>query len=646
MISDDEETDDTLYSGKSYDGNVEDSDEESLDDHITKESIFKVGDESTEEELSSDGESIFKVGNDSDETVDDIKSEDLNESAEESGDNNTSSDDMRDYFAKFVAIMNRQKNDDDDSEESSELGETEDYLKEQVVKQDTVSSAEENENTNENYGNTESVSDEEPVENDGAESEVQDESNYESDGSAAEETGESEEEQGDEESMRELKPETNIDDLISYDFDDGFAPESDSIAELDDEGSLDFANPFDSINAYKKDEEEKKISESESSDKSFDDLRIGLEIDNVDKSTSYYEPEEQEEDIRDVIEDEDSILEKIKAAALYNTASIELEYGDDEKDEDESEEVNSLDEDQESAASEDYSSEASHESEEGTSEEYSTETSYSSDASYTSEDGTTEEYASETSYSSDASYTSEDGTTEEYASETSYSSDASYTSEDSTTEEYASETSYSSDVSYASEDSTTEEYTSETSYSSEEYAQEEKSYTSEPVTEYDSHKSDVTENADHVDDNKFESSVGKVDRLFEASADSDEVKDDYDSSAGLNGLYSGGSNGFFSDRNGKSFDADSSDSYSYQGDGTSIGISGFDGILKASPKGGDYPEFSSSLFPGLGRGTVEIKNDFDEVAKKESEKLDEQLKKEEEMQKQAEELLASLGIKL
>lgn len=100
--------------------------------------------------------------------------------------------------------------------------------------------------------------------------------------------------QGTDRDMRELKPETNLDDFITYDFDDGFAPESDSIAELDDE-VLDFSNPFDSISAYKKDEEEKRKSETEASEKTPDDLRIGLEISNVDESTSYYEPDRSDE---------------------------------------------------------------------------------------------------------------------------------------------------------------------------------------------------------------------------------------------------------------------------------------------------------------------------------------------------------------
>ena len=105
-----------------------------------------------------------------------------------------------------------------------------------------------------------------------------------------------------EDDMRELKPDTSIDDLITYDFDDGFAPESETIAELDD-SSFDFSNPFDSISAYKKDEEEKRSSEAETFGKTLDDLRIELEINNIDESTSDHEPaveESVEETIIDV----------------------------------------------------------------------------------------------------------------------------------------------------------------------------------------------------------------------------------------------------------------------------------------------------------------------------------------------------------
>ena len=104
-----------------------------------------------------------------------------------------------------------------------------------------------------------------------------------------------------EDDMRELKPDTSIDDLITYDFDDGFAPESETIAELDD-SSFDFSNPFDSISAYKKDEEEKRSSEAETFGKTLDDLRIELEINNIDESTSDHEPA-AEESVEEIVYD-------------------------------------------------------------------------------------------------------------------------------------------------------------------------------------------------------------------------------------------------------------------------------------------------------------------------------------------------------
>ena len=59
-----------------------------------------------------------------------------------------------------------------------------------------------------------------------------------------------------------------------------------------------------------------------------------------------------------------------------------------------------------------------------------------------------------------------------------------------------------------------------------------------------------------------------------------------------------------------------------------------------------YPEFKSSLFDVKKDNEEKSDNDFDTLAKKESEKLEEKLRMEEEMQRQAEKLLESLGIKL
>ncbi len=60
----------------------------------------------------------------------------------------------------------------------------------------------------------------------------------------------------------------------------------------------------------------------------------------------------------------------------------------------------------------------------------------------------------------------------------------------------------------------------------------------------------------------------------------------------------------------------------------------------------DFPEFKTDLFPGLSKKEEIIENNFDEVASKQKEELDARLLEEEKKMREAEELLASLGIKI
>ena len=68
--------------------------------------------------------------------------------------------------------------------------------------------------------------------------------------------------------------------------------------------------------------------------------------------------------------------------------------------------------------------------------------------------------------------------------------------------------------------------------------------------------------------------------------------------------------------------------------------------MKADVPSIDFARFGSDLFPGLNKQEIKVENRFNEVIKTESEKLDEGLKEEEAKLKEAEALLASLGIKL
>ncbi|MBR3833765.1 MAG: hypothetical protein IKJ73_05580 [Lachnospiraceae bacterium] len=60
----------------------------------------------------------------------------------------------------------------------------------------------------------------------------------------------------------------------------------------------------------------------------------------------------------------------------------------------------------------------------------------------------------------------------------------------------------------------------------------------------------------------------------------------------------------------------------------------------------DYPEFKSTLFPEYGQEIVSVENNFDEIMSVAQDKINENLLKEEQMQREAEALLASLGIDL
>ena len=79
-------------------------------------------------------------------------------------------------------------------------------------------------------------------------------------------------------------------------------------------------------------------------------------------------------------------------------------------------------------------------------------------------------------------------------------------------------------------------------------------------------------------------------------------------------------------------------------DGESI-IDTFDDY-GVSNKSFDFPEFKTDLFPGLMKNEEVIENNFDEVASKQKEELDAKLLEEEKKMREAEELLASLGIKI
>ncbi|MCI6240621.1 MAG: hypothetical protein MR625_05340, partial [Clostridium sp.] len=60
----------------------------------------------------------------------------------------------------------------------------------------------------------------------------------------------------------------------------------------------------------------------------------------------------------------------------------------------------------------------------------------------------------------------------------------------------------------------------------------------------------------------------------------------------------------------------------------------------------DFPVFKSSLFPDYHKEVKNVENNFDEIMEEAQDKMTENMRKEAQMQKEAEELLASLGISL
>ncbi len=139
--------------------------------------------------------------------------------------------------------------------------------------------------------------------------------------------------------MRELKPEFSQDDVLSFDFDSGFAPESESISEMRERDTEDYTNPFDIINAYKIDEQERKESAEALERKTPEDIRIELEINNVDEQTTpdenvkeqtYTDPSDiAKQTQREIDQQKDEQDIKNAADRISGEASAEDMYPDD-----------------------------------------------------------------------------------------------------------------------------------------------------------------------------------------------------------------------------------------------------------------------------------------------------------------------------
>ncbi len=126
------------------------------------------------------------------------------------------------------------------------------------------------------------------------------------------------------EDMQEIKLDLAVDDIVSYEFDDGFAAETDNIEELQGEFDDYYSNPFDKINAYKIIEDEKKKSELELSGKRAEDIAMKMEIDNAEE-TGFEIQQKEESDSDEVREETEAVAETESEVEEETEAEPEIE---------------------------------------------------------------------------------------------------------------------------------------------------------------------------------------------------------------------------------------------------------------------------------------------------------------------------------
>ncbi len=126
------------------------------------------------------------------------------------------------------------------------------------------------------------------------------------------------------EDMQEIKLDLAVDDIVSYEFDDGFAAETDNIEELQGEFDDYYSNPFDKINAYKIIEDEKKKSELELSGKRAEDIAMKMEIDNAEE-TGFEIQQKEESDSDEVREETEAVAETESEVEEKTEAEPEIE---------------------------------------------------------------------------------------------------------------------------------------------------------------------------------------------------------------------------------------------------------------------------------------------------------------------------------
>ena len=237
--------------------------------------------------------------------------------------------------------------------------------------------------------------------------------------------------------MKEIKPEREF---ISYDFDDGFAPESESIMDLEEEEEEVFENPFDSISAYK--EFERTKNEYRNTYSSSDSvIEPEPEEEYEDEYESEYEAEDALESESEYEEDANEYaLPKIEAETSYEEEeSFEAEYEEEEAfepedsyDEEETFEAEtSYDEEESFEAETSYDEEETFEAESEYEEEsYETESEYESE-SYEPEVEAETSYDEEESFEAESEYEEESYETESESYEPEVEAETTYDEEES-----------------------------------------------------------------------------------------------------------------------------------------------------------------------------------------------------------------------
>ncbi|MGN0436482.1 MAG: tetratricopeptide repeat protein [Wujia sp.] len=394
---------------------------------------------------------------------------------------------------------------------------------------------------------------------------------------------------------------------ISVEFGDDFTAESDSIDGLKDD--TDFSNPFDSISALKKDKNESGAKLKTKMDMIFEEAGLSEEESDfeseVDDFTTYPEDEfgemnshTDEEILSNDVEDEFNFKED----EFFSKIEAELEEDETLKQEDE------VESDIEEKWEADLESEIESESE--SEEAAGLDTGVELESEYDLETDSDEDEI-EVEFEKEYDYVTEDSVSEpKYEAEAEYESEPE--SEPEAEAEYESEPESEPEAEAEYESEPESEPEAETEYESEPESEPEAEteYKSEPESEPEA---EAEYKSEPESESEFESE-------YETEPESEpEAEAEYESEPETM------TEPTF--RKDKDIEIPEDDRYKLTGNL-------------------DFPVFKSSLFPNHNRNVTEVKNNFSEVMTKAQDKMNENLLREEQMQREAEALLASLGIDL